>query len=194
VGRPLVVPIVGLVTTAVSILTLQPAVLRREFVDGNIVRLPESHYLDLVLDGRSLRDRLTDRADMVTPLNRAWLPTVPDAIGELLGRRPTEGLQEGRTSLFVCGSCGDLPCGAITVALQLGPDTVTWSEFQWENGYEPATRIDGAPESLTFDRQQYTAAIKNASSRIAEFPYDESERYGRRFLWPWQWGWRLPKG
>jgi hypothetical protein len=25
---------------------LQPAVLRREFVDGNITRHPESHYLD----------------------------------------------------------------------------------------------------------------------------------------------------
>lgn len=181
-------------TTAVSVLTLEPAVLRRTFVDGNVLRYPESHYMDLVVDGRSLRDLLTDRADMVTPLNRAWLSTVPDAIEELLGRSHTEGLAEGRTSFLVCGSCGDLACGAVTVALHLDTDTVTWSKFAWEDGHAPSTRIDGAPESLTFDRQRYTAALTDAYGPVAEFPYDDPAHHGRKVLWPWQWGWRLPKG
>jgi hypothetical protein len=57
-----------------------------------------------------------------------------------------------------------------------------------ENGYEPPARIAGAPERLTFDTQQYTAAFNDACDRTAEFPYDELAHHGRRFLWPWQWG------
>lgn len=179
---------------AQSVLALQPAVLRREFVDGNITRFPESHYLDFVVDGRSLRDLLPGAEDMVTALNRPWLPSVPNAIKELLGRRPAEGLAEGRTSLLVCGICGDLACSAVMVSLHVCADTVIWSEFAWENGYEPSRRIDGTPDSFAFDRQQYVAAFDGAYQRTAEFPYDELAHHGRKSLWPWQWGWRLPKG
>ena len=183
----------GLVTPGLWVLTLRPAVLRREWLDGNITRYPESHYLDLVVDGRSFSAIAHGPANMVAPLNRAWLPTVPDAIRELLGERPTEGLSEGRTSLLVCGTCGDLACGAVTVSLRVVDDTVTWSKFAWENAYEPATRIDGAPASVAFDRRDYADVLTNAYGRIAEFPYDELAHRGRKFLWPWQWGWRLPK-
>jgi hypothetical protein len=183
------------VTSRVSVLTLQHAVLRRRvFSDGNITRFPESHYLDLVVDERSVSELpLGGHADMVTSLNRAWLPTVPEAIQELLGQRTAEGLAEGRAALLVCGTCGDLACGALTLALHVAADTITWSDFAWENGYESPTRIDGVPEGLAFDRQRYAAAFIDAYDRTAEFPYDELAHHGRKFLWPWQWGWRLPK-
>jgi hypothetical protein len=86
-----------------------------------------------------------------------------------------------------------LPVGAVTVSLHVGEDTVIWSDFAWENGHEPSGRIDFAPDSLAFDRQQYVAAFDGAYQRTAEFPYDGLAYHGRKFLWPWQWGWRLPE-
>ena len=35
--------------------------------------------------------------------------------------------------------------------------------------------------------------LTSAYERIAAMPYDELDHRGRRFLWPWQWGWRMPK-
>ncbi len=51
------------VTPELATLRLEPAVVTRVFLDGNITRHPESHFLDLVVDGRSLRHiaRLTQR-------------------------------------------------------------------------------------------------------------------------------------
>lgn len=176
-----------------AVLELRPAVLRREFQDGNVTRYPESHYLDFVVDGRSLRDIANAGPDVVTLLNRAWLPTVADSIEELLGVRLVEGLAQGRIALLVCGACGDVPCGAVTASLRFDVETVTWSDFGWENGDGTADPISEAPESLAFDRQQYQAAFEDAFDRVAAYPYDELAHMGRKFLWPWQWGWGFSK-
>lgn len=180
-------------TTGVSLLILQQAVLRRSLADGNVTRYPESHYLDYAIDGQILTERLPVARGMVTPLNRAWLPTVNGAIEELLGRRRTEGLNPGRVALFVCGECGNLGCGAVTANLVVEDDRVSWSHFAWDNGYEPTDPIENAPDSIAFARADYTDVFAGAEERIAAFPYDELAHVGRKFLWPWQWGWRLSK-
>lgn len=43
---------------------------------------------------------------------------------------------DGRASLFVCPECGDLGCGAVTVRVDKGADTISWREFGYENSYE----------------------------------------------------------
>jgi hypothetical protein len=182
------------VTIEVPMLTLHPAVLRWTLLDGNVTRRPESHYLDFVIDGRPLTHRLAIARGMITPLNRAWLPSVDAAIEELLGRRPTDGLDPGRVSLFVCGQCGDLACGAVTVTLRVKSDGITWSHFAWENGDKPAEPIENAPDSLEFESAHYGDLFAGANARVAALPYDELAHQGRKFLWPGQWGWRLPKG
>jgi len=188
-----VTPRVTVVTTEASQLTLQSAVLRRTLHDGDVTRHPESHYLDFVVDGRTLSDRLPGARGMATALNRAWLPTVAGAIEELLGQRPSLGLDPGRVFLFVCGECGDLGCGAITAALRVGPNRVTWSQLAWENGSEPAEPVGNAPDVLSFDIANYEDVLAGAYKRIAALPYDQLAHQGRKFLWPWQLGWRLPK-
>ena len=60
----------------------------------------------------------------------------------------------------------------MTVSLQVGVETLTWSQFAWENGYEPATRIDGAPKTFVFDRQQHAAMLGDAYDRTAGLPYE----------------------
>jgi len=176
-----------------STFALQRSVLRRTLIDGNVTRHPESHFLDFVIDGDSLVVRMKMSGNLVTPLNRAWLASVPDAIDELMGRRSSPGLETGRVVLLVCGGCGDLACGAVTASLRVGADSVVWADFLWEDGYsEPSAVASAPPEAIAFSRCEYEGAMRNAHGDVAELPYDELAHRGRRFLWPWQWGWRLP--
>ena len=174
-------------------LRLEPAVVTHVFLDGNVTRHPESHFLDLVIGDRSLRSIAGERArDLVTELNRPWLREVPDAVDRFLGRRSAEFLGPGRIPLLVCAVDGDLGCGQLTAAVRVAAD-VTWSDFMWEDGSaqpSPAGLLDG---SVRFDRAQYEATFAEAYERVAAFPYDERAHRGRRFLWPWQWGWKLPR-
>lgn len=176
-------------------LRLEPDNVTRVFLDGNITRHPESRFLDLVVDGRSLRDIVGEPAqDLVTELNRPWLPGVPDAVATFLGRRPGEFLAPGRIPLLVCAVDGDLGCGALTTALDVGAAEVTWSDFLWEDGIFDPRPVEHLDRPVTFGRANYEAAFADAYERVAAFPYDELAHHGRRFLWPWQWGWKLPRG
>lgn len=179
-----------------SELALVPAVEVHTLLDGNITRHPETHFLDFVVDGRSIREMVDGGPGHVTELCRPWLHAVPESVDRLLGRLGTDGLPENRVALLVCGVCGDLGCGAVTARLNLSQDQVSWSEFLWEGGVGDPTSIDVAHEGdgrIVFNRAGYEAMLTSAYERIAAMPYDELEHQGRRFLWPWQWGWRMPK-
>lgn len=68
------------VTQEVTELRLVPAVVTSSFLDGSVTRRPESHFLDLVVDGQSLRlMTATPGPELVTELNRPWLSGVPEA-------------------------------------------------------------------------------------------------------------------
>jgi hypothetical protein len=177
----------------VSLLVLRPAVLRRTVHDGNVVRRPESHFLDFVIDGQPLSDLVPEGKGLVTPLNRPWLATLPDAVEQLCGRQPCAALALGRVPLLVCGECGDLACGAVTAALDVGQTATTWAEFRWEDGSAPTIPIEVAPVGLRFSSRDYLDVFGDAAERVAGMPYDQLAHEGRKFLWPWQWGWRLPK-
>jgi hypothetical protein len=183
------------VTQERATLRLEPAVVTHLLQDGNITCYPESHFLDLVINGRSLRAvTATPGPELVTELNRPWLPRVPDAVTTFLGRRPGEFLAPGRIPLLVCAVDGDLGCGALTAALDVGAAEVTWSDFLWEVGIVEPRPVEHLDQPVTFDRAHYEAAFADAYERVAAFPYDELAHRGRRFLWPWQWGWKLPRG
>jgi hypothetical protein len=179
-------------------LALVPAVEVHTLLDGNITRHPETHFLDFVVDGRSIREMVDVGPGHVTELCRTWLQTVPESVDRLLGRLGTDRLPENRVALLVCGTCGDLGCGAVTARLNVSQDQVSWSEFLWEGGVgegDPTSidveqQVDGR---IVFNRAGYEAMLTSAYERIAAMPYDELEHRGRRFLWPWQWGWRIPK-
>ena len=160
------------------------------FIDGMITRRPEQHFLDFVVDGRPLRDRIVGAEDLVTPLCRTWsADSVATALDELLGRSEPP---EQRVEILVCGVCGDVDCNGVTARLTLTPSAVAWSDFCWET---PAgtTPVEGLPPRMTFERSEYEAAFNGAFERLGAFPYDRLAHRGRRFLWPWQWGWRAPR-
>ena len=78
--------------------------------------------------------------------------------------------------------------------LDIGQDDVGWVEWRWDSGYEPSEPIDFPGRQVSFDRTQYEEVLLGAYEQIAAFPFDELNHRGRRFLWPWQWGWRMPSG
>ncbi len=176
-----------------STLRLEPAVVPHLFLDGNRTRHPESYFLDLLVDDRPLRLIAGEPAhDLVTELNRPWLSEVRQAVDRLLGRCPSEVLMPGRIALLVCAQDGDIGCGQLTVALDVSAADVTWSDFRWEDGFFEPRPVEQLNTPISFDRAGYEAAFADAYARVAEFSYDELAHHGRRFLWPWQWGWRLP--
>jgi hypothetical protein len=187
--------LVGVSSHALDQLTLAPAVITGTLDDGNVIRHPESHCLDFVINGELLTETAANGGlgDLVTPLNRPWLTTVPSEIDQLLGHRPHPDLASGRIAVLVCAVCGDLGCGAVTAALTVRDDTVIWSEWALENGRDQADPIDALGPSAVFDRPLYEAALRGAYAQLAALPYDELAHLGRRFLWPWQWGWRIPR-
>ena len=181
-------------TSGESNLRLEHAVETWAFEDGNITRHPEAHFLDLIVGGTSIRSIVgLTSSDMVTELNRPWLPEVGPTIEKLLGRRPNEYLAPGRVALLVCMIEGDLGCGQLTTKLDVGAEKISWSNFQWEDGRSEPSPVDGLQDSLVFDRTAYEREFSDAYDRVAAFDYDELAHRGRRFLWPWQWGWKLQR-
>lgn len=175
-------------------LRLKLAVISCGFIDGNVTRNPEQHFLDFVLNGTSLRERVEGGDEKVTALCRTWSPdAVTEAIDSLLGRRASSEGHYSRAELLVCSVCGDSGCGALTARVTLTPSTVTWSDFRWEYATTEWAKADGISEPLVFDRHEYEEAFAGASERVASFPFDTLAHRGRRFSWPWQWGWRSRK-
>jgi hypothetical protein len=180
------------VTSELATLRLEPAVHTHTVVDGRVTRHPQSHFLDFIIDNVSLLRTAHGQGNLVTDLNRAWLAEgVTVAIETLLGRRPAPDLDGGRIPLLVCGECGDLACGAVTAALDVGVSEVTWSDFRWENGYGQPEPIDSLVEPIRFDRAQYEAELADADNRVGALPvaeplFRERSRRGRYFRWPWQ--------
>ncbi len=85
-------------------LRLEPAVHTHNVVDGRVTQHPQSHFLDFLIDGVSLLSTAQEQDNLVTDLNRDWVPeAVAPAVETLLGRRTSPDLDAGRVPLLVCG-------------------------------------------------------------------------------------------
>jgi hypothetical protein len=123
-------------------------------------------YLDFVVSGDSLRDRLGAAAgDLIGCLG--W--GVPEyhqvAVEQLLLERPTE-LASGRHMLYVCPECGDIGCGAITGVITREGEDIVWRDFGYENDYDEGISRREDLASLGpfyFDAGQYSAVLRSAS-------------------------------
>jgi hypothetical protein len=116
--------------------TLEFAARQRPHVkSGNGTFQSERNYLDFVIDGQSLKD-LT-RYDLVTVLCREWVPKeCARSVQRLLRQEPADFPGE-RCSLLVCGECGDIGCGAVSVVVDFSGETAVWRDFGYQNNYEP---------------------------------------------------------
>jgi hypothetical protein len=137
---------------AVSVLTLQ--LRQREGRDQS--------YFDLIIDGESLYDALNP-GDMVSCLGWPHRETEQAMAARLLLDLPSH-LETSRVELYVCGECADIGCGAITARIQqIAGNQVMWSDFGYENDYDPSlsdTKSYASVGPFTFDYEAYRRAIE----------------------------------
>jgi len=113
------------------------------------------HYLEIVVEGRSLRAILgAEGFDLIEPFG--WGGTEQDdkfASQLLLNSEPQWG---DRYPLLVCPECADLDCGAITCGITRTGDSIVWSSFALENGIDlPVTEPFAAVGPLRFHELTY---------------------------------------
>ncbi|MFC7164448.1 hypothetical protein ACFQL5_19350, partial [Aquipuribacter hungaricus] len=159
-------------------------------------------YWDLAVDDRLLRELLmegpaeTSRADLAPVLVHNWPNGMSNDVLVLLGERPAE-LTTGRVPVFVCSVCGDLDCGATTVAVERTADTVAWRNFGWETTFtledDDGEYVPIAGGPFVFARDQYERELRRFVDtfdkvRAAGSPTEEAtppdDRRGRRRWWP----------
>lgn len=173
-----------------SELKLAPAEVSYLLEDGNqemTVRVP---FLDYLVDDISLREMLGERGeDLVTGLCRAWQPEATTSTVEAL--TGGGGGELAAVEMLVCRVCGDPDGGALLADVEVAVNRVVWRNWKWTD-YAGAEPVPGLP-ALTFERQAYMTVVGHAAAGVAALPYDEKSNKPRRFLWPWQWGWRMPK-
>ena len=124
----------------------------------------QTEFLDFAVAGQSLRPDLTQRgfSDVIGPLwtsdlgRQLW----PETVARLLGDEPGDA-PGNRVSVFVCGECGDLGCGAVTVRLTVSGEQVTWADWGYQNNYEDEVYRVGLEDfpTLVFDRGQYESVF-----------------------------------
>ena len=74
--------------------------------------------------------------DLVSVLCRDFLlDEVIRSVNQLLLIEGAD-LPNNRRSIFVCGECGDISCGAITAVVTRQGDRISWSDFGYENNYD----------------------------------------------------------
>ncbi|ULK96597.1 hypothetical protein [Bradyrhizobium sp. I71] len=128
----------------------------------------ERHTFDFVVNGVSLfKATQASASDMCGCLSDACFePDLASRFNVKAVNMLTLDLQAGvghRAVLFGCPECADLACGVITVLVSRDENSVQWSDFAYENGFEPEIkRADVGP--FVFDWAAYLAAF----SRVQE--------------------------
>jgi len=131
------------------------------------------HFLDIQVDGRSLRELVPDAIETVTSLCVEWDPgEVSRAARALTGveHSAEPGLESGEVPLLICPACGDLDCGAVVARVEVDADTVTWRGLRWvgAGARSPDDEIDDFGSPLTFERGAYERTLGDAVRRVAD--------------------------
>ena len=84
-------------------------------------------------------------------------------MAQFLAEKPSE-LKSGRVPALECEECGDVACGAFAVRVVRQADSIVWTDWLYENGYESGHPLDWSPRpgDLVFELNAYEAAIRMA--------------------------------
>jgi hypothetical protein len=97
----------------------------------------ERFTYDFVVDGLSLADALDVRTfDRVGCLDAMDIKWNGHAAKALLLEEPPD-IAPDRVMIFLCPECADLGCGAFTTRVTKADGQYVWSDFQYENNYDP---------------------------------------------------------
>jgi hypothetical protein len=121
-------------------------------------------YLDFVIDGVSLSERFTSAGfDLVGVFSKSWIPEANKATLRRLLLEKASDFPNGRCSVFVCGECGDLGCGAVSAHISASDNTVIWKDFGFQNNHDCEIRF----EKLS-DLGPFHFDVKNYRSKLSE--------------------------
>jgi hypothetical protein len=126
----------------------------------------ERNYLDFVLDGQSLTERM--RYDLVSVLCKEWaLEEREKSVARLLLEEAADFL-DGRRSLYVCAECGDIGCGAVSIVIEQSERTVLWRDFGYQNNYEPQIHREHLKPlgPFEFDLDDYKSKLMSALDAV----------------------------
>jgi hypothetical protein len=110
---------------------------RKAEIDAHGDGKHERFTIDFLVNGQSLNEMLgVARLDLVgrfSPETQKW----NQESAEVFLNTKEPDLDNGRIILYVCPECGDIGCGAITLKIVKSETEYTWSEFGYENDYDP---------------------------------------------------------
>lgn len=173
-------------------LTLQPSVMTMEtyISEKRSWRLPIP-FLDFLVDGKSPIESILGKGSdrLPTRLQPEWEHfSLNEQISRLLGTEVPE-YEDGRSAMYIC-RCGDLDCFGIGARINRQPTTITWSDWAWKDGFELTDPIEELG-TYTFPLHEYEQVLADAARILATVPDWKPPK--QKMLWPWQWGWNLPK-
>jgi hypothetical protein len=134
-------------------------------------RRPGLVAAEFFVDGRPLLEyceRATrETFDLVSPFG--WTPADRQrALAErLLLRRPPL-LPTGRQELLVCPECADLGCGCISAVVQHEEGCYVWSDFGYENNYDPGSLRLFPMGRFTFPERELTRLLGGIVPGLSE--------------------------
>ena len=119
-------------------------------------------FIDFIIDGRSLYEQVGDK---ISSLGWGGLTESQQAVDRLLCKAEPD-FPNGRTSLYVCGECGDLGCGAVSIVIERVGDKIVWRDFGYENTYEDEVNLDDyrGLGPYIFDALEYAEILGRALS------------------------------
>jgi hypothetical protein len=126
----------------------------------------ELSYFEIEVDGKPLAHhfagRLRAHPSQISILG-GTAEYRAEVVAHYLVEKPSE-LESGRVPVLVCEMCGDVGCGAFAVHVNLEGGFVRWTDWAYENGYEPARELTWPkqPGDLVFDRDIYESEIRKA--------------------------------
>lgn len=114
------------------------------------------------IDNDSLYQKLGHPFDLVSCLAN-W-PTKAEfhkSLNRLLLLEEADFLND-RRSLFVCGECGDLGCGAISIVVEESATTFSWRGFGHERSWDNDIEMFNEVGVFVFDKTQYLETLQAA--------------------------------
>lgn len=128
----------------------------------------QRRYLDFVVEGVAVFSQIVRQRDLTSVL---WLDpsSIQDrksAVQRLL-KEVAGDLPDDRVSLYACGECGDIGCGALTARIEVRESEVVWSDFGFENNYVEFVDREGYARlgPFTFDREEYESLLRSLTAR-----------------------------
>ncbi|HUR37307.1 MAG TPA: hypothetical protein VM009_05790 [Terriglobales bacterium] len=150
--------------SAVNVLSTQLRERKRTTPESQAQRT----FLDFCVDGRSLYDLLN--RDCVSGVADKQPASISVEFLERLKLATEADFPNNRRSLYVCAECGDLGCGAVSIAVAAKDGVVVWEDFGYENKYEDEVIREGYEfiGPFRFNADAYAAVLEEAEKEASQ--------------------------